>query len=88
MDQNPFRWKEIMGRNVHCLRIHRNMTLEALADAAHISIEALKKVEAGEAPKKFSVNDLDRLCHALGVEVYALFIEDPYGLSKCRQSGI
>jgi len=65
-----------MGDIVRALRLHRGMTLDALADATEISKGHLSRFERGE--KSVSVAALVRIANALNTSVSALLGEKPH----------
>ncbi len=57
--------KESIGNRIYLLRISRNMTREALAEKADISVQFLSDIEKGK--KSMTVNTLKNICNALSV---------------------
>lgn len=56
----------IIGQRIKGLRLKRNMTREALSEAADISVSFLYEIETGK--KSFSAYTLGNLSRALNVE--------------------
>ncbi len=61
---------EDLGRRIHVLRLERALTLQALADAASVSVSMLSSVERGQ--KAPTVVVLARIAGGLGVPLAAL----------------
>lgn len=57
--------KESIGNRIYLLRTSRNMTREALAEKADISVQFLSDIEKGK--KSMTVNTLKNICNALSV---------------------
>ncbi len=57
--------KESIGNRIYLLRTSRNMTREALAEKADISVQFLSDIEKGK--KSMTVNTLKNISNALSV---------------------
>ena len=57
--------KESIGNRIYLLRTSRNMTREALAEKADISVQFLSDIEKGK--KSMTVTTLKNICNALSV---------------------
>lgn len=69
-DQGMVAVDERIGQQVAATRTARRMTQRQLADAAHISLSTLRKVEQGTRPA--TDRTLEAVANALGVEPYVL----------------
>lgn len=60
-----------LGTRLRALRVQRNLTLDALADAADVSRAMLSRVERGESSPTAQL--LNKICGGLGVTLSTLF---------------
>lgn len=65
--------KERVGRNIRKIRTDRGYTQEQLADRAELHFTYIGSVERGE--RNISVENLEKIAQALGVEVHRLLIK-------------
>ena len=59
--------RELFGRNVRTLRRLRDMSQEALADAADIYRSHVTLIERGEI--NYTIDTMEQIAHAMGLEV-------------------
>jgi len=65
---------EHAGQRLRELRIARNMSIRALAELSHLSVNTLSLIENGKTSP--SVNTLQHLAHSLDVPITAFFEEE------------
>jgi len=64
---------QIIGQTIQHYRKEKGLTQEALAEAAHISISYLTKIEAARCNKSFSLAILFQIAEALDIDFRQLF---------------
>jgi transcriptional regulator with XRE-family HTH domain len=66
-----------LGARVRRLRVERNLTLEAAAEAMHMDWKHLQKIESGVPPINVTMVTLLRVAEGLRVPLSALWIDEP-----------
>lgn len=72
-----------LGARIKEIRNVRGLTQEKLADKARISTRYLSRLEVGEQSP--SIHTLERIAHALAVEIWELYVFAPEGSVKDLQ---
>lgn len=65
-----------LGARIRRLRIARDLTLEAAAEAMHMDWKHLQKIESGVPPINLTLVTLLRIAEGLRVPASALWIDD------------
>jgi DNA-binding XRE family transcriptional regulator len=60
-------WGQAMGARLRTLRIERDLTQQAVADLANLSVSALSRIERGERPP--TIRTLRKLASGLHVDL-------------------
>ena len=63
--------KEKLGNKIKALRLHNNLTQEALAEKINISAKSLSQIELGN--NFVSAETLEKICLALDIKPKSLF---------------
>lgn len=69
--------RQILARNLRRLRLHRKLTQEALADAAHVRQALISELESGKIDVR--IDTLQRVAVALNVRFADLFDDSKRG---------
>jgi len=67
---------EIVSKNVRKYRIESNMTQEELAEKANYSHQFIRKIEAPNIKKTYSLDAIFRISKALNRKFSDMFVED------------
>ena len=67
---------DIVRDNIRKYRKEKQLTQQALADLAEISMHFLSEIESTTKNKTFSVSTIGRIADALEIPIFKLFEED------------
>ena len=78
--------KSTFGRRLRTIRKSRGLTLEELGQSAKLGFKHISEVERGQKAPSFEA--IDKLCRALKVAPYELFLPDTLdGIPPLRREG-
>ena len=66
---------DIVAMNIKCYRKRKNLTQAQLAERAEYSHEFIRRIEAPNTTKNFSVDTINNIAKALDIDIALLFDE-------------
>lgn len=73
---------EIIARNIKYYRKKKNLTQAELAELTEYSHEFIRRIEAPNSKKNFSIDAVSNIANALDVELELLFSKNEKNLDK------